>query len=558
MTPGPSRVGRAEGNGGGTSKVGVAMRGRRFRRQWGLTAAALAGAVAVGLLAPQVSALAATAPSPGQPASAASSGPTTAPLPAPPPGTTTVSDGTDGKVAGMAIPNVDPSQSAEEVQRLKADGINTISLFVWWWMPQQSSNFVERCSNPAQQQNCTPTEPDAELQVQIAAAQQYGMRTILVPIFYCGSCEGGWRGTAQPSDTNAWFSSYRQFIDHYADLAQQNRVSTLFIGSEMTSLENQQQQWLNVISEARQHFSGQLGYEENWDVLGNAHYLNSVDVIGVSAYFPLDDAQSPSLGTILGDWRSSQASGYAGHNWVGLVQHLANSTGKPILFGEVGYMSGDYAAKQPFLNFQGTVNWQLQSDLYQAVLATFHSQPWWAGAVWWEWYIPASTGGDNTRTPRAKTAESLLEAWYGRGWRPAQSSTPLVLSAQADSPDNPELAPPPPPPGSGSSAPGGPAGHQSSAGVSGRSATGSAASHGPTSAAAAGTAGAPGRVSTQGTGASASAGPGAASSPTSRKGLPVTILALASLAAAGLAALMALASYGSRSRRAAKRSAPAG
>ena len=525
------------------------MRRTKVRRPWSLLAAAVVGATAMALAAPG-SVKAATTP-----ASAAATAPPD-PLGTAPPGTATVPDGTDGKVAGMAIPNVDPQQSAEEVQRLKADGINTISLFVWWWMPQQSSDSVERCTNPAQQQNCTPTEPDAELAVQIDAARQYGMRTILVPIFYCGSCEGGWRGTAQPSDTTAWFASYRQFMDHYADLAQQHGVNTLFIGSEMTSLENQDQQWRQVVTEARQHFSGQIGYEENWDVLGNADWLSAVDIVGISAYVPLDDAASPTLATLLGDWRNSQASAYSGRNWLGLVQRFAANTGKPILFGEVGYMSGDYAAKQPFLNFQGNVNWQLQSDLYQAVLTMFHNQSWWAGAVWWEWYLPAGTGPDNTRTPRGKTAEDLLQAWYARGWRPSDQTTPLVKGQPADSPDNPELAPPSTPGGSGSSSAHGSNG-SARPGVGGATtpgATRTGAAAGPATGAN-GRASA-GRVSAQGAGgaAGASAAGGSANSPTGRKGLPVTLLALGCLAAAALAGNMALVSFGSRRRQAAQRS----
>ena len=432
-----------------------------------------------------------------------------------PDGVTTVPDGTDGKVAGMAIPNVDPQQSDAEVQRLhNTDGINTISLFVWWWMPQADSNFVERCTNTTQgdQQNCFPTEPDAELQVQIAAARQNGMRVILVPIFYCGTCEGGWRGTAQPADVNAWFNSYRQFIDHYADLAQQNGVTTLFVGSEMDSLENQTSQWQQVISEARQHYSGQIGYEQNWDVLGTAHFLGGVDMVGISAYFPLDDGKSPSLGSLLTDWSNSHASAYQARNWLATLNAFARSTGKPILFGEVGYMSGDYAAKQPFLNYQSTINWQLQSDLYQAVLQTFENQTWWAGAVWWEWYIPPNSNTDDGHTPRGKTAETLLQHWYRDGWRPVVPNTPLALSDAAHSPDNPELNT-----GPATSSPGG---HPASSG------TGSAASP----------AGAPGTHSAaaaRGAGATTAARAGTGRAATSSRNAPGTQAGSAPGSAAG-------------------------
>ena len=409
-------MGAGRGEVQGVTRRSPEAPGHVRRRAGAALAALLSLGIAAGLLAAGPAAHAAGTSAPPAASAAAPA----------PPGIASVSDGTLGKVAGMAIPNVDPQSSAAEVGRLRSDGINTISLFVWWWADNQSSNSVHPCS--ATNQGCDQTESDSALELQMAAARQVGMKVILVPIFYCGGCEGGWRGTMQPSDVNAFFQSYRAFIDHYAQLAQANGVSTLFIGSEMTSLESQTAQWRQVISEARGYFSGQVGYEENWDVIGHAQFVSAVDLIGISAYFPLDDSPSPNLGQIVGDWTNSQASATAGRNWVGAVTHLATSTGKPILFGEVGYMSGDYAARQPFLNFQGNANWQLQSDLYQSVLESFETKSWWAGAVWWEWFLTSDAPNDDDRSPRGKTAEVLLQRWYAQGWRPTAPDQPVALA----------------------------------------------------------------------------------------------------------------------------------
>ncbi|MHB1923129.1 MAG: glycoside hydrolase family 113 [Acidimicrobiales bacterium] len=349
-----------------------------------------------------------------------------------------VADGTDGKVAGMAIPNVSQQQSPDEVTRLKSDGLNTIALFVWWVMQKQNSNSIQ----PDYQDGLTET--DANLELQMAASVQDGMHVILVPIFYCLSCQGGWRGTIAPSDPSLWWQSYQSFINHYADIAQQHGAGTLFVGSEMTSMEQYTSQWEQVISVTRTHFSGQIGYEENWDVLGQAKFLSDVDVVGISAYFPLDDAASPALSDLLADWTDSHASATAGQNWVSQVTKLAQSTGKPILFGECGYMSGDHAARQPFLNYLDTTNWQLQSDLYQAVLETFSDKSWWAGVVWWEWYLTSDTTSDNDRSPRGKTAEDMLRHWYALGERPPDPGTPLVYSLPQYSPDDAEVPRPSP------------------------------------------------------------------------------------------------------------------
>lgn len=387
-----------------------------------------------------------------------------------PAGTSTVPDGTDGKVAGMAIPNVNEQQSPDEVTQLHSDGLNTIALFVWWLMDKQDSNTL------APDYKDGITETDANLELQIRTTEQTGMHVILVPIFYCSTCEGGWRGTIAPSDPAAWFASYQSFMDHYADIAQKYAATTLFIGSEMTSMEGYTSNWQGVITDARSHFSGQIGYEENWDVLGKANFLKSVDLVGLSAYFPLDNTKSPALSDLLGDWTSSHGSGYAGRNWVAELDRFAATTGKPILFGEVGYMSGDYAANQPFLNYLATTNWQLQSDLYQALLETFSGKSWWAGSVWWEWYISNDTTKDNSRSPRGKTAETMLKRWYAEALRPPTPQTPLALSAAAFSPDDAEVPRQTAPPGGSGTAggegaaPGARSGGTASTGVSGASA----------------------------------------------------------------------------------------
>ena len=385
-------------------------------------------------------------------ASAAPSGATRA-IPSPPNVGSTVSDGTEGKVAGAAIPSVDPQQSPNEVGRLHSDGLNTISLFVWWVQQNQSSNTIQPDYTDG------VTETDADLELQMAATTNAGMKVILVPIFFCLKCEGEWRGTVAPSNPTLWWQSYQSFIDHYATIAQQRGATTLFIGSEMTSMEKYTSQWKSLISEERSRYSGQIGYEENWDVIGQAQFLSDVDVVGVSAYFPLDDAAAPALSDILKDWSDSHASATSGKNWASKLASVAASIGKPILFGEVGYMSSDHAGRQPFLNYYDTTDWQLQSDLYQAVLEIFGSKPWWDGVVWWAWDVSNDSTSDDGRSPRGKTAEEMMRDWYAKGERPPDPSTPLVYSLPQYSQNDAEV--PRSTPTAGGAAPGSASGSRS-------------------------------------------------------------------------------------------------
>lgn len=329
-------------------------------------------------------------------------------------------DGTGGRVAGASLTDVgstDASQAVPALGRLRSDGINTVAVNVWWEADSPTASSVHPYSG---------TVDDTQLSEQMNLAHAAGLRVIVVPLFYCAGCEGGSRAVIHPADVKGFFASYGAFVDHYAALAQASGATTVFVGSELSSLEGVTSLWHALIGGARRVFHGQIAYEENWDVLGNAHFLDAVDVIGVSAYFPLDSAASPSLGQLLADWHSSSMPGWQGRDWVAQVARLAATYRKPVLFGEAGYMSGDHAAARPYLDWYDTPNLTLQADLYQALLETFENYGWWAGVVWWDYSLVPDSATANGRTFAAKPAETLLQEWYAGGVRPNDPTTPLA------------------------------------------------------------------------------------------------------------------------------------
>ena len=329
-------------------------------------------------------------------------------------------DGTDGRVAGASLTNIgtaDASQAAAALARISSDGLNTVALNVWWEADSPTASSVHPYS---------ATVDDATLSEQMSLARAAGLHVVVVPLFFCTGCEGQDRSVIHPANVAAFFASYRAFVDRYAALAQAGGATTLYVGSELSSLEGATNLWRSLIAGARGLFHGQIAYEENWDVLGNAKFLGSLDVIGVSAYFPLDPAASPSLPQLLADWHSSSEPGWQGRNWVAEVARLARTYGKPVVFGEAGYMSGDHAAAHPYLNSYDTPNPNLQADLYQALLETFGGYQWWAGAVWWDYELEPDALAANGRTFTGKPAETVLQLWYAGGVRPPTPSTPMA------------------------------------------------------------------------------------------------------------------------------------
>jgi hypothetical protein len=171
-------------------------------------------------------------------------------------------------------------------------GANSVAIMVQWYQPNPTSTAIARDS--------LRTPSDAGVRRAIQRAKAAGLHVFLRP--YLQVSDGSYRGSITPSDVNAWFASYRNFINYYAAIAQQEGVDKFGVGVEMVSMTDNTANgtainvpaWQQVINEARTHYSGKIAYSANWGDI-NANYAefqkvgfwNDVDEIGVDAYFPI-------------------------------------------------------------------------------------------------------------------------------------------------------------------------------------------------------------------------------------------------------------------------------
>jgi hypothetical protein len=287
-----------------------------------------------------------------------------------------------------------------EFKRIRADGANTVSFDVWWVLPSFSS------SGPV-----TPllraTDSDADLVSAAQQARQAGLRVTLTPklVVHQGAGYAGWRGDYNPPDPAAFFASYQSMIDHYAGVAQWAGISILVVGSEMVDLDEYVPYWRQVISSARQRFTGQIGYEVDWREISKFSFGDAVDVLLLSAYFATSNEEHPTLAQLMAGWHSYLPPGASQpQDAFSEVADLAHRWGKRIVFGEAGYTATTYPAQEPWWNKPDPPDIQSQYLGYQALLATFAGQPWWGGVLWWAW-----NNGD-PRSPEGKPAESLISA----------------------------------------------------------------------------------------------------------------------------------------------------
>jgi len=250
-----------------------------------------------------------------------------------------------------------------------------------------------------------------------AASHGRGLHTALMPFV---RLQRGpvtdWRGRLSPQDVDAWFASYAAFILEQAAVAQRAGIGMLVVGSELSSLSSERHapQWAWLCAEVRRVYPGLLAFVVNHDALDATAAAPYVDVIGVSAYFPLARQAGADPSTMARAW------GRASQRLAGLQQRVD----RPLVLFEVGYPSRAGGAVRPWDDTVGTpVDVVEQRRAYAAAVDALLSAPHISGALFWTWLGPGGSY-DRHYTPRGKPAMGELRrllSQRGPGWRRAVS-----------------------------------------------------------------------------------------------------------------------------------------
>ena len=288
----------------------------------------------------------------------------------------------------------------QSMLNLRVIGANTVALNVFWFQDNIGSTSITQDTT-----RYSITQTAARHAIQDIRAR--GMNVILKP--QVDVRDGSWRGQINPSVANraAWFASYGNFVNTWADVAQQEGAIGLSVGTEMNAVQGLNTQWQTVITDARSRFGGTLTYSANWDAYQSVPFWSALDSIGIDAYFPLAAINNPTPTQLRTSW--TNLANTIG-NW-----RTASGLSERIIFSEVGYRSVDGAVKAPWeFTSGGTVDLQEQADAYDALLSVMTQQSWFDGAFFWNWVSNPLAGGalDTDFTPQNKPAQTVLASYY--------------------------------------------------------------------------------------------------------------------------------------------------
>ncbi len=300
-----------------------------------------------------------------------------------------------------ASPNSDAS-----LKDMAKIGTKWVAILTTWYQQKCDTNTIFP----------TETTPsDSSIIHAIETAHALGMKVMIKPhLDIVDTSDGTWRGDigcASEPDWKIWFENYRDFILHYAKIAEEHKVEMICIGTELTSVSTiKENMWKDiVIKPIREAYKGPLTYAANWnDEYTHIKFWDVLDYVGIDAYFPLvEDKANPTLEEIKKGWLL--------WSWVKEIEEFQKKVNKPIIFPEVGYCSADWTAKTPWEEIAaGRVNLELQANCYQALLETFWNKEWFYGVYWWRWGTDVRFGGPHNRgfSLQNKPAKDVVMKWY--------------------------------------------------------------------------------------------------------------------------------------------------
>jgi hypothetical protein len=252
-------------------------------------------------------------------------------------------------------------------------------------------------------------ETDEQLTHALRVAHSLGMKVMLKPQLWV--TRGEFTGTIRFDDPRvraAWMRNYREFILHYARLAELEQFDLLSIGTELEGLTAYPDDWRRLIAEVRRVYRGPLTYAANWGhEFETISFWDALDYTGVNNYYPLASKPSARVEELLpGAERLAEWFGALSRKW-----H------KPIVFTEVGYPSVRGGASEPWIESADLgVSVEEQAAAYEASFRAFAGRQWLRGMFWWKWPSSGRGGGprDASYTPLGKPAEEVLRAWFTR------------------------------------------------------------------------------------------------------------------------------------------------
>ena len=319
------------------------------------------------------------------------------------------------------------------MQDVQALGANFLVLTPTW--TASSNNPLIFGPVPGQD----PLWSDMLQAVQYARAQNMSVALYAVPRLLPTTPDFWLKAARTPDWWNGWFERYRAFLLYHADLAAQSGAQALILGgdailpalpagsladgSSSNVPADAETRWRNMLTEVRQHFTGQVLWAQSYrTTLAPAPvFIDQFDAVYLLWSAPLATDAAASTDSMTTE---------AGRRLDSDVLPMLQTAKKPVVIA-VDYPSAQGAATGCVPSGGGgCLDWSAlarpypdslsaaldltgQANLYQAMLQATNQRAWIGGFISRGFY-PAVSLKDKSASVRGKTAADLLWYWLPR------------------------------------------------------------------------------------------------------------------------------------------------
>ncbi len=290
------------------------------------------------------------------------------------------------------------------MQRLADDGCDWICITV--------NAFQESFSSLRVFSAYGITQTDEEIIHAIDMAKGMGMKVCLKPMVNC--LDHAWRARIDfPTEYceywGKWFESYTRFMLHYAKLAQRKGCEMLCTGCEMAGMDKQAEHCRRMIAEVRKVYGGFIMHNINHGDELRFEWLDAVDIIGISGYYPVSTISDRSADMMRSKWAQV----------VPVLEKCSQKYGRPVMFAEIGVRSESGCTAYPWdfmYRPERENDEQEQADFYLTAMECTWDLDYFAGYFWWDWKCTLPPA-EKIHTQRdfmiyGKKAEEVMTEWY--------------------------------------------------------------------------------------------------------------------------------------------------
>ncbi|ULO06089.1 1,4-beta-xylanase [Paenibacillus sp. 19GGS1-52] len=246
-----------------------------------------------------------------------------------------------------------------------------------------------------------PTVSDEEVKRAIGKAKSLQLKVCLKPIVNCA--DGTWRAHINFFDKDVpcepkwsqWFSSYTNFILHFAAIAEETGCEMFCIGCELVQADRRAEEWRTLIAEVRKIYSGTITYNCDKYQEDNVTWWDALDVISSSGYYPEHD------------WEAQ----------LDRIEAVVQSYDKPFFFMEAGCPSRIGSAAIPNdWSLKGEPSEEEQNRFYEAMFRSCEAREWVQGFMLWDWparlYPIEEAAQNDDYCMYGKQAASLIKDYF--------------------------------------------------------------------------------------------------------------------------------------------------